>query len=369
LLVAGSYRINPVKFFVWILICVILFLIVGARFHYTLDVVLAVYFSVTIFNAYHRIADDVLIGHRFVAVWLFDGLVIYPAIEWLEAPHLQEAAQAGMFSGNSRLMAQLARTTHTRRDGGGGAGGVGGVGQGRHRPGTPHADYHPSYNVTGEYMDAHAAAFQAAGGGEARGDGRGEGRGEVRGEGRSEGRGEERRPAVDPSSTWNHIPSNSVPCRMCENHAALGLSGVLSPPSAPAGLSGGLPVGMGISSVGRVRAGTGSTPLQFAPFNTGVDYGTPGGLGPSPVGVVYAFPRAIFGADGGQGMDPQYYSGMQPTQPMPENEGRLVDVKELLVKALGAITSVVTPTAKKEMKHPVAADPALAVDTTTSSTM
>ncbi|RYG41196.1 hypothetical protein EON68_03365, partial [archaeon] len=104
----GTFVINPVKFCVWCVISFALFVIVSARYHYTLDVVLAVYFAITLFNAYHRIADDVLIGHRFVAVWVLDGLVIYPAIEWLEAPSLGEARRAGMVSRNSRLMAQLA---------------------------------------------------------------------------------------------------------------------------------------------------------------------------------------------------------------------------------------------------------------------
>jgi PAP2 superfamily C-terminal len=94
----GIFTINPVKFTIWICVASTLFLIVVSRLHYTLDVFLAVYFAITLFNAYHRVADDVLVGHRFVAVWLFDGLLIYPFVEWMEAPHLGEAAAAGMVS-------------------------------------------------------------------------------------------------------------------------------------------------------------------------------------------------------------------------------------------------------------------------------
>lgn len=88
----GTFTINPVKFTIWMAVLAALFLIVVARLHYTLDVVLAVYFAITIFNAYHRVADDVLVGHRFVAVWVFDGLIIYPVVEWIEAPHLGEVS-------------------------------------------------------------------------------------------------------------------------------------------------------------------------------------------------------------------------------------------------------------------------------------
>jgi len=94
----GTFTINPVKTTVWVLVGCTLFLIVVTRLHYTLDVLLAVYFAITLFNAYHRLADDVLVGHRFMAVWIFDGLVIYPLVEWIEAPHLGEAQAAGMVS-------------------------------------------------------------------------------------------------------------------------------------------------------------------------------------------------------------------------------------------------------------------------------
>jgi hypothetical protein len=114
----GIFTVNPVKMFLWTNIIVALFLIVATRFHYTLDVILAVYFTITIWGAYHRAADDVLIGHRFVAVWIVDGLIIYPLIGWMEAPHLGEAARAGMVSSNVHLIADpaVASASDPRRE-------------------------------------------------------------------------------------------------------------------------------------------------------------------------------------------------------------------------------------------------------------
>ena len=40
----------------------------------TLDVFLAIFLTLTTWGAYHRIAHDVRTGHRFVSVWLFDGM-------------------------------------------------------------------------------------------------------------------------------------------------------------------------------------------------------------------------------------------------------------------------------------------------------
>eukprot|EP01138_Halocafeteria_seosinensis_P011997 gb/GECG01012261.1/.p1 GENE.gb/GECG01012261.1/~~gb/GECG01012261.1/.p1 ORF type:complete len:517 (+),score=26.52 gb/GECG01012261.1/:1-1551(+) len=94
--VPGTLVINRVKLMVWLLIFTGMVLIVLSRMHYTLDVLLAAYLALTIWNAYHRCADDVIIGHRFHSVWLLDGLLIYPCIQWLEAPHLGEARKGMM---------------------------------------------------------------------------------------------------------------------------------------------------------------------------------------------------------------------------------------------------------------------------------
>ncbi|KAF0686527.1 Aste57867_21714 [Aphanomyces stellatus] len=82
--VPGS--INYIKVSVWLITIFGLVTIVWVRMHYTLDVVLALYFTVTVWSSYHRIANDVKIGHRFSMVWIFDALFIYPCIEWIERP-------------------------------------------------------------------------------------------------------------------------------------------------------------------------------------------------------------------------------------------------------------------------------------------
>ncbi|EQC41999.1 hypothetical protein SDRG_00846 [Saprolegnia diclina VS20] len=86
--VPGS--INYIKVTIWLITIAGLISIVWVRMHYTLDVVLALYFTVTVWSSYHRIANDVKIGHRFSMVWVFDALIIYPAIEWLERPDNDE---------------------------------------------------------------------------------------------------------------------------------------------------------------------------------------------------------------------------------------------------------------------------------------
>lgn len=96
--IGGIFTVNIVKFFIWILILFSLFLIIATRLHYTLDVLLALYLTITIWGAYHRAADDVFVGHRYIAVYIIDGLLLYPAISWLEAPELGEAADSGMVS-------------------------------------------------------------------------------------------------------------------------------------------------------------------------------------------------------------------------------------------------------------------------------
>lgn len=74
------------KVSIWVLTLFGLTSIVWVRMHYSLDVVLALYFTVTVWSSYHRIANDVRIGHRFSAVWIFDALIVYPFIEWVETP-------------------------------------------------------------------------------------------------------------------------------------------------------------------------------------------------------------------------------------------------------------------------------------------
>ena len=79
--------LNRVKLLVWAWAIVAMLLLIALRVHYTLDVMLAVYFSITFCSAYHRMAHDVATSHEFVSVLVIDKYVLLPMIEWLERPH------------------------------------------------------------------------------------------------------------------------------------------------------------------------------------------------------------------------------------------------------------------------------------------
>ena len=78
--------INLVKSSAWLIAFGAILGLIGTHVHYTIDVVLSVYFSITVWSAYHRLAIDVALGRRFISVWWIDANVIYPAMEWLETP-------------------------------------------------------------------------------------------------------------------------------------------------------------------------------------------------------------------------------------------------------------------------------------------
>ena len=65
-------KFNYVKIFIWFVASMGWLSILAVRLHYTLDVLLAVYFAVTVWSAYHRIAHDVAVGHHFSMIWLID---------------------------------------------------------------------------------------------------------------------------------------------------------------------------------------------------------------------------------------------------------------------------------------------------------
>ncbi|GMI15330.1 hypothetical protein TrVE_jg10028 [Triparma verrucosa] len=87
-------KVNVVKTMVWIATMTACALLIVTKVHYTLDVVLAFYFTVTIWSAYHRLATEVNLGHRFISVWWIDAIVIYPLMEFLELPLEGEHVQA-----------------------------------------------------------------------------------------------------------------------------------------------------------------------------------------------------------------------------------------------------------------------------------
>ena len=362
----GTFVINPVKLLVWLHIAVILFTIVASRYHYTLDVVLATYFAVTLFNAYHRIADDVLVGHRYVAVWLFDGLIIYPAIEWMEAPWLGESVRGGMLSTNTQMVsalatartamkaAQAAAGSGSSSSSGAAAGGTGGGG-GANPSGSSGGSGTATPSGSGDAAAAtspaacmppgSAASRQTSDGGRGRwgatydsaatpnrngGGGGGGGSGSGGGDGAgaySSARRLLRHPT--PSPPHAHRGGGG----RCDTCGAASASGATPMHMAPAAywsprMAGRLPPGAtpyytaasggGAMSGGRGRASSsadvprgGAGWYAATPAFAHLDAATVGGLPPPlmmapalpPPGSVFALPRATYGADGMGGID------------------------------------------------------------------
>lgn len=75
--------VNKVKLLIWTCVTAVAVLTLAQRHNYTLDVVLGTYFSITTWATYHRLANDVITGHSFSAVWLIDKVMVYPIIEWM----------------------------------------------------------------------------------------------------------------------------------------------------------------------------------------------------------------------------------------------------------------------------------------------
>ena len=50
------------------------------------------YFTITVWSAYHRLAIDVSLGRRYISVWWIDQVIIYPVVEYLELPVKGEVA-------------------------------------------------------------------------------------------------------------------------------------------------------------------------------------------------------------------------------------------------------------------------------------
>ena len=80
------YSVNGVKAMVWILGLVGVFFIIATRLHYTLDVLLAVFLAMTLWNSYHRLANTIVTGAQEVScVWVVDALIIHPLVHFLES--------------------------------------------------------------------------------------------------------------------------------------------------------------------------------------------------------------------------------------------------------------------------------------------
>jgi len=87
--------VNLVKVLVWVAAMTAALMLIVCRVHYTLDVALAIFFSMTIWGSYHRFAVDVALGRRFISVWCVDQLICYPLVEYLELPLIGEANKNG----------------------------------------------------------------------------------------------------------------------------------------------------------------------------------------------------------------------------------------------------------------------------------
>lgn len=75
---------NLIKTGVWLLASCGLISILVVRLHYTIDVLLALFLTISVWTSYHRFAEDVIRGHQFTMIYFFDATVLYPAVRWLE---------------------------------------------------------------------------------------------------------------------------------------------------------------------------------------------------------------------------------------------------------------------------------------------
>lgn len=82
--VTGATAVNPVKLFVWMLSVVGTQLLIVTRMHWTLDIALAYYITITTWNFYHGVCDALAMGHYLKPVVFVDGAVMYPFIAWVE---------------------------------------------------------------------------------------------------------------------------------------------------------------------------------------------------------------------------------------------------------------------------------------------
>ena len=76
--------VNPVKLFVWVLSVVGTQLLIITRMHWTLDIALAYYITITTWNFYHGVCDALALDHYLKPVVHVDGVLMYPFIAWVE---------------------------------------------------------------------------------------------------------------------------------------------------------------------------------------------------------------------------------------------------------------------------------------------
>lgn len=76
--------LNPIKIWMWIVSVVGTILLLLTRMHWTLDIALAYYITITCWNFYHGVCRSLEYGQYIKSVVWIDGAVIYPFIAWLE---------------------------------------------------------------------------------------------------------------------------------------------------------------------------------------------------------------------------------------------------------------------------------------------
>ena len=78
------HSLNPLKLWMWIISVVGTTLLLITRMHWTLDIALAYYITITCWNFYHGVCRSLEYGHYIKSVVWVDGAVIYPFIAWVE---------------------------------------------------------------------------------------------------------------------------------------------------------------------------------------------------------------------------------------------------------------------------------------------
>lgn len=76
--------INPCKLLIWVLSVVGTVLLLVTRMHWTIDILLAYYVTVTLWNFYHAVCNNLQHGHCMNHVVWVDGAFVYPFIAWVE---------------------------------------------------------------------------------------------------------------------------------------------------------------------------------------------------------------------------------------------------------------------------------------------
>lgn len=78
-------QLNPVKLSVWLLSLVGTLLLLVTRMHWTIDIAVAYYITITCWNFYHSVCNSLSQEHYMKPVIFIDGALIYPFVAWLES--------------------------------------------------------------------------------------------------------------------------------------------------------------------------------------------------------------------------------------------------------------------------------------------